>query len=182
MKAQTTQRLQKLEASLNDLFQELSAYSDETLNTKPAPDQWSALQTMHHLLMAEGYAQRYVAKKLSFKPELNKAGFGDWWRSLLLRAYLGAPFKFKAPAAVADENLPTDTTLAETQQLWLKQRRELVDQLQSYPPELFTKSLYKHPFAGRMTLDGMLVFYQDHFDRHRKQIERTLAAVSAQVG
>ena len=181
MNKKTTQRLRKLEASLNDLFQELSAYSDETLNTKPAPGKWSALQTMYHLLLAEGYAQRYVAKKLSFNPELKKAGIGDWWRSLLLRFYLHAPFKFKAPAAVAEENLPTDKTLSETQALWLKQRRELVDQLKSYPTELFTKSLYKHPFAGRLTLDDMLMFYQDHFDRHRKQIERTLAAVNAQV-
>lgn len=179
MKAKTTQRLQKLTANLDELLRELSAYSDETLNTQPGPGKWSALQTMHHLLLAEGYAQRYVAKKLSFNPKLKKAGLTDRWRTFLLQLYLSSPFKYKAPAAVDGENLPTDTSLAETKDLWLQQRRELTVQLEGYPPEIFSRSLYKHPFAGRMTLDGMLIFFQTHFDRHRKQIERTLQTVTA---
>jgi len=178
MNTKTTQRLQKLNASLDSLFQDLSTYSDEQLNTQPGPGKWSALQTMHHLLIAEGYAQGYVRKKLSFNPKLNNAGLGDKWRTLLLWLYLSAPFKFKAPPAVAEENLPTDSSLATTKTQWKEQRQELAAQLKSYSPEIFNKSLYKHPFSGRMTLDGMLIFYQIHFERHRKQIERTLEAVA----
>lgn len=179
MNTKTTQRLQQLNASLEDLFRQMEAYSDERLNTPPAPGKWSALQAMHHLLLSEGYSQAYVEKKLSFKPRLKKAGLVERGRVLLLQCYLNAPFKFKAPTAVADENLPTDTTLAATKEQWLNQRQKLVAQLESYPPELFTMALYKHPFAGRMTLSGMLAFFQAHFNRHRKQIERTLEAIDA---
>lgn len=178
MNTKTTQRLKKLNASLDSLFQDLSGYTNEQLNTQPEPGKWSALQVMHHLLIAEGYAQGYVRKKLSFNPKLKNAGLGDKWRLFLLWLYLSAPFKFKAPPAVAEENLPSNSSLATTKAQWQKQRLELAAQLESYSPEIFNKSLYKHPFSGRMTLDGMLIFYQTHFDRHRKQIERTLKAVT----
>lgn len=177
MKKNISQRLQKLDKDLEKLFQDLSAYSNETLNRPPAPGKWSALQVMHHLLMAEGYAQRYVKKKLSFNPRLKKAGLGAQWRSFLLWLYLTAPFKFKAPPAVTGENLPAQTSLEETKTLWLQQRRELQDLFESFPDELFSKSIYKHPFAGRLSLKGMLLFFQTHFNRHRKQIERTLKIV-----
>ena len=62
MNAKTTQRLKRLNADLDELFQELSAYTDTQLNTPPGSGQWSVLQTMHHLLMAEGYAQGYARR------------------------------------------------------------------------------------------------------------------------
>lgn len=178
--AQTTlnpkvdKKLQKLDANLTLLLEVLKDYSEETLNKKPAEDKWSVMQVMHHLMLAEGYGQSYVQKKLSFNPELKKAGFVAAWRRLLMNTYIKFPIKINAPAPVSGENLPAYSSFWETAKKWKQQRQELRELLETFPPSHFEKEIYKHPFAGRLTLFGLLDFYDGHFARHRKQINKIL--------
>ena len=159
----------------------MEKYDDEQLNRRPTPDKWSALMVMHHVMIAEKRSLVYLKKKLSYNPELRRAGLGDRFRSLVLTIFLKLPFKFKAPDGVGDDMLPVRTTLAETVEEWRKIRRELWDFLEELPEELWQKSVFKHALAGRMSLEGMLLFFRTHFDRHHKQIERTLGDFESSV-
>jgi hypothetical protein len=51
--------------------------------------------------------------------------------------------------------------------------------LEDLPEHIFDKELYKHPFAGRVTIRGMVDFFGGHLERHAKQIDRTIAKVTA---
>ena len=164
-----------MDQELESLIEELSQYSHEQLNQQPQGGGWSPIQIMHHLIIAEEGSLKYVRKKLSFNPELKNTGFAEGYRSLILNLYLWAPFKFKAPAGVAGDKLPTEADFQETAQRWKNNRKDLGDYLNSLPEELFKKSIYKHPLAGRLSLQGMLQFFDGHFNRHRKQINRTLS-------
>jgi hypothetical protein len=42
------------------------------------------------------------------------------------------------------------------------------------PDHLYDKEIYKHPFAGRLSLMGMVDFFEHHFRRHREQMRRAL--------
>lgn len=170
-------RLTKMGQRLQSLLDQLSAYDDDTLNRKPADGGWSALQVMCHLMLAEEGSVKYVRKKLSFNPELKEAGLASAWRSFLLNFYFKLPFRFKAPPGVGDDVLPLKSSFREVSQRWLASRQDLRRYLESLPPEMFHRSIYRHPFAGRMSLDGMLRFFDGHFERHRKQIERVLKEV-----
>lgn len=174
MKKSTAQQLDKLDRQLDKLLAELAPFSEAQLNQQPRPGAWSALQVMHHLLLAEQLSMAYVKKKLSYNPALKNAGLAGAWRKFLLWTFVYAPFKFKAPANVSDEKLPDHSTLQETAELWKKNRRELREYLGSLPESLFNKSIYRHPFAGLLSLSDMLLFFEWHCIRHQKQIRRTI--------
>ena len=163
-----------LERERAELFSLLRGRSDESLNAAPGPGQWSAVQVMHHLIVSEELALSYLHKKLSYTPKLEKAGFRTWLRKAMLKFYLALPIKFKAPKVVSGEVLPEFATLAATEARWEAVRADLSAFLTKAPAEYFDKELFKHPFAGKLTLGGMLEFFLSHFRRHREQIIRGL--------
>lgn len=161
---------------INNLFTEITAYGDEILNRKPTRGGWSALQTVHHLVLTEELSLAYVKKKLSFNPELEPAGPGTRWRGFLLWLYLSTPLKFKAPKNVGDDNIPDRSTLAETRARWQKVRTEWTVFFAQMPDNLADKALYKHPRAGRLGWQQMLAFFETHFNRHLKQVRNAIKA------
>lgn len=160
--------------NVEHLLHELSAFHDEVLNRPSAGGGWSAVQTIHHLILTEELSLGYIRKKLSFKTPVPKSGITTEVRSAALWFYLHLPLKFKAPKNVATENLPQFSTFADTRDRWLRIRAEWTGFLEQLPPILINKAVYRHPFVGRLSWPGMLHFFQDHFKRHRKQIWRAL--------
>ena len=171
-------RLNALRSTTEALFGRLARYDEATLNATPRPDAWSALQICHHLMLAEAGTLRYFRKKLSHNPALQPTDWKEKLRVWVLRTYLGLGLKKQAPPYLRGEHLPTTTTLATTTERWRTQRAELRDYLLSLPAELHGKQIFKHPFAGRLSLAGTVAFLEAHQARHIKQIERTLAEVS----
>ncbi|MEZ4990166.1 MAG: DinB family protein [Saprospiraceae bacterium] len=164
------QQLDQLGESLVALFSQLEAYSEEQLNRQPDPAIWSPLMVVKHMMLAEGYAQAYVKKKLSYDPKIGKAGLMAALRSIVLTVYFRSPLKWDAPKAIGDDALAGTYELKDLQEEWLQQRKELEQLLTELPPHRYEEEVYKHPFAGRLSIKGMLHFYQGHFERHRRQI------------
>ena len=167
----------KLDAELIDLLEDLKDQPDHVLNEKPIEGKWSVLQTMYHLILTEELSLQYVKKKLSYNPELNNAGIKTFFRRVLLNLYADAPLKFKAPVRVNESNMPDEMRFWEVVKKWKDIREETKEYLNSLPNELFTKEVYKHPFVGKLTLKDMLNFFDGHFHRHKKQINRTMKKV-----
>ena len=165
-------QLKELDGKLIRLLTEIEVYSEDQLNRKPNENSWSVIQVMHHLMMSENYSLKYVKKKLSFNPELKNAGVKAACRELVLTTYLSSPFKANAPEAINGDNLPNHETFWKTAQQWKTQRIELREFLETLPDELLKKEIYKHPFTGRISISGMLRFFDGHFNRHNKQIQK----------
>jgi hypothetical protein len=176
MKNELLRRNERYNQLTNNLFAEMAPYGDEVLNRKPASGGWSALQTLHHLILTEELSLAYVKKKLSFNPELESAGFGAHWRGFLLWLSLSAPIKFKAPKNVGDEHLPDFSTIADTRARWEKIRADWTEFFAQMPENLADKALYKHPRAGRLGWPQMLAFFETHFGRHLKQARAAVKA------
>ncbi len=174
MKQKVINNLNQIDARLEALFQKLGAYDNDLLNKKPAEGEWSPMDVLHHLMRSERLSHGYIRKKLSYNPNLKKAGLGANWRAFLLSAYLKLPLKWKAPAVVSEEHFPEYSTLQEVSEQWRQQRHQLKQHLEELPGHLFDKELYKHPFAGKITIAGMIDFFGGHMERHSKQIDRAL--------
>ena len=172
--SKVAKKLDRMDAKLTALLEVLKDYSEDTLNKRPGENKWSVMQVMHHLILSEGFGHQYVEKKLSFNPELKNAGALALWRTFLMNTYLKFPFKVNAPEAVSGPKLPEKSSFWEAAKKWKTQRQALRQLFESLPPDHFKKEIYKHPFAGRLTLGGMLDFFDGHFDRHRKQINKIL--------
>lgn len=172
-------QLDKLHKDLIELLKDLEGYSERRLNMNPTTKKWSVFQVMHHLALVEELSIQYVERKLSHNPELKKATVLTSFRKVALTALLSSPIKAQAPSAVGTEQLPDTSTFWEIAKKWKNQREDLRKYLADLPEEYYTKEIYKHPFAGRVTIGGMLQFFQQHFDRHKKQIYRTLDTLDA---
>ncbi len=156
------------------LLEEMAPYDDEQLNRSPAPGQWSPMQVLHHLILVEELALKYVQKKLHFQPEMPKASWKEYGRCLALRLYLYTPFKFQAPDAVGESKLPAYASLEQTRQQWLQVNLHWKTFLETMPDGLCDRAVFKHPLVGRLSWVGMFDFFSAHLLRHRKQIRRAL--------
>ncbi|MFT5169128.1 MAG: hypothetical protein ACI8P3_004376 [Saprospiraceae bacterium] len=174
-------RLKMLDKKLNQLLEELKYYSEAQLNRKPGKGKWSAIQVMHHLLLAETGSFNYLQKKLGYNAELRNAGIQSWFRKQGLKFFLWAPFKWKAPPKIGDEYLPVHAGFWDTAKLWIEQRNQLKSYLATLPPDVFKKEAYNHPRAGRMDINGMVGFFDQHFDRHHKQIRGIVKDYTKQI-
>jgi len=177
MDKRSEQSIQLLDQQLNELRQELARYPKEELSRKPTPDSWSVFDNMHHMMRAEQMSLQYVQKKLSFNPELSNTDIRTAFRDSFASFINKLPLKRKAPKAVAEEHFPQTAELDHIVRDWRQQRQHMEAYLSSLPPELFTKEVYKHPFAGRLSLNGMLRFFYQHNARHRRQMRRALKQV-----
>jgi hypothetical protein len=163
----------KYTSNIQNLLQDLSRFDDAALNRPSKTGGWSAFQNIYHLIYIEEKALVYLKKKMSFDTEFPKTGFKEAFRYNLMIAVLATPLKFKAPPQTS-EDLPTDATMAETQQRWLESRKKWDDFLLELSPDIATRSVFKHPSAGIIGWTHMLRFFIYHLGRHKHQIQKTI--------
>ena len=164
-----------MDKALQKLENDLSKYPSEQLNRKPAPGQWSVMQVVNHVMMAEAGSLYYLKKKLSDPSAIKKAGIGSAIRTWLLNLSQIIPgLKFKAQAFINEDKLPPVSDREAVFQQWRASRAALRAFLESQPDEIFTKEAFRHPRAGRMTIVQMLSFFGSHLNRHVRQIKRAL--------
>jgi len=176
MDLKTKTILDRIDHKLEQLVSELEQQPAEQLNQEPSPGAWSPLQVLYHLLLAEKLSLGYIKKKLSYDPELPKVDWRARLRTFVLDTYLKTPLRRKAPDNVNETKFPDDLSLEQIAKEWRVSRQDLRRYFEGLEPELFSRQVYKHPFAGRMSLAGMLSFFETHFDRHYRQIKKALAA------
>lgn len=174
MKDKILQRYERHADRIGQLLRELEAFDEAALNRRPANGGWSALQTAHHLLLAEERSLLYIHKKLSGPAQFDPVGAGVRGRALLLWISLRLPIKFKSPPAVDPENLPEQSTLADVRTRWQEIGEGWRAFFAGMPDELGDKAVYRHPRAGRLGWMQTLNFFETHLARHRGQIRRAL--------
>lgn len=172
-------RLDRLDMKLKQLTDRLMQLPVEYRERKPDLDAWSVLQILEHLRRSEELSGAYIRKKALSGSPLPDRDFRSWFREAALGWFLNAPFKFKAPKVVNEESFPDRIDFTQQMDHWRSERQILREWLQGRPTEYFKKQGFRHPLAGRMTVNGMLKFFEWHFDRHTKQIHRTLKKVTS---
>lgn len=174
MKKELLLQVEQLDQALKVLLDSLQSYSHDQLNQAPSPKSWSPTQILHHIMLSEKYSLLYCQKKLSHQPTLKTVGPLDHLKAKLVKWYLQVPIKFKAPQKLNDSALPKESKLTDIEKQWQEQRKAMRLFFEELPAEYADKVIYKHPFGGRLSLEGMLNFFDAHFDRHRKQLLRAL--------
>jgi DinB superfamily len=165
--------LARLDASRRRALGTVDGVPHAELNRQPAPGKWSALQLLHHVVTAEALTIGYVRKKMQAGPALEKAGPASRLRLLALQVTLASPLRFNAPTTVG--HVPEEGELHALRTRWDEVRRDLDELVRSFPPELLDRLVFRHPYAGRMTLAHALGTLEAHLDHHIRQVERALA-------
>jgi uncharacterized damage-inducible protein DinB len=176
MNAQLRKRFLQLEEERKNLFTDLRKYSDEVINKKPSPEKWSVAEVIAHVMTAEEYSLKYLQKKVLDTSQEKSETFKNKWRWLLVQTVFTFDIKFKAPEIV--EPKIGYTTLADLETNWANNRSETIKVITTLTDEEVNKTLWKHAVAGKMNLHHMVQFFGVHYNRHKKQIERTLEEVT----
>jgi uncharacterized damage-inducible protein DinB len=168
MRPSLHKQIKALQDAKNTLLNELAGLRPEQLLNKPAPDAWSPLQVVAHLVIVEQRSCDYMEKKIKGLSELKPIGFKEKFNLMLLRTSLALPLKFKAPAPVRDvPDVPQLSIIAEQ---WEEVRGRLNRVLDAIPEQDLHKPIFKHPYSGPMDAAGLLLFIESHFNHHLPQI------------
>lgn len=168
-------RFAHLEATRKEVLVRLGDHDRETLNRPRADGGWSALQILHHVIAAEEGTRRYISKKMLGGTNLPRAGSMSRLRLLALRVAHVSPFRFRAPAVVAE--VPVEVDPDELRARWDEVRKEWVELLDGFPEELLDRMVFRHGMVGLMGLPDTLDFLQSHLDHHARQVEERLSEV-----
>ena len=163
---------ERLEASRTRTLALLDPHDREALNRPPRPGRWSALQVLHHVVESEAATLGYVRKKMQAGSALPRAGLASRLRRMAVALALASPLRFRAPAVVG--TVPDEVDPARLRERWEAVRGDLRELLDTFPPEVQGRLVFRHPFAGRMGLADTLAVLQAHLDHHVPQVERAL--------
>jgi hypothetical protein len=167
-------KINKLFSALEDakslMLAKTVIFTDQLQMVKPSEKEWSMVQVLLHLVIAEELSLGYIRHKISRHAELRNAGLKSWLRYEIVVLFLRFKKKIKAPAQIAV--IPDDVTPAEVLQRWQVLRSEWRNTLEAMPDELLGKEIFRHPVTGFMNISQTLGFLREHILHHVAQIER----------
>ncbi len=172
------QQMGRMTSRRDKIFDILASVTTEQYHQQARPDQWTLLQIANHLYLSERLSLAYLRKKMSYPDTIPAYSISSWKTYYLVKLILNTPKKVKAPPPI---DMWTQTEILDPESLKIKWN-ELHQELSGYIGEHFSRFgshlVFNHPFAGRMTMRQMLMFFCDHMDHHIRQMKRIREKVS----
>lgn len=172
MHPQLLENYKELESTRELVMSQLENVDIEILQKKPTPENWSVVQLINHLILAERMSLGYIIKKYPAVGELDEVGLKQNLAMKTMKLAQLSSKKFKAPAPVSQPK--EDSSLETLKKEWEKVQVDLKEFLDQYPDKHLKRALYKHPFIGRISLVQMMKVHVYHILRHKAQIDRIL--------
>jgi hypothetical protein len=167
----TLPTLDHLETRRHGLTARLDALPDGVVHARPAPGQWSLAQIAEHFLKIER------TLRLRGEPASAWTYATSGPRNALMRGMLALPVRYPMPPGAVSRIAPSpDARWGAVRAEWGALRAAWREALPSLPPRTV---VFKHPIIGLLPVADALRFVLSHHCHHDRQIERTLAAVSA---
>lgn len=164
-------RFDNLEQQRTALLNGLASAPAADLERKPAPDRWSVLEILDHLVRADEGSVRQLERRdgppATIMSRLSARAKYGIMLLILGRVRVKVPIKSLMPSG-------EPLALAELSRRWGESRCRFAGYLDSVPPEQMRTPLFRHPIAGWLTLKQGLDFHQKHVGVHVAQIDRLL--------
>ena len=173
MKEPLFDKLKTLDQETNAMFDLVEGLSEDELHDKAYG--WSIIQVYAHLNMAEAGSVHYMKKKMQAGSQMPNFSTTGKIRYVMTKRLLESSLKWKAPKVVAVPK--EDYSLEEIREEWATTRAMTKKYVKEYPDELLSKAVYKHPFAGRLDLEGAIGSFIYHQRHHRHQIKRIMKMI-----
>jgi hypothetical protein len=157
--------LAALQESRELFLNSFAGVTEEQSRLKPAPDQWSVLDTIEHLTTAET-----IQLKLISTQRTPRAADAPNREHAFLQMIPNRTHKMESPEGAR----PTGrfATLAEATEQFKSTRADVIRFLEHYTGDLRASEVkHPHPAAGMVSICEMLVGMAMHAKRHAVQIE-----------
>lgn len=166
-----------LDAARARVGDRLGALSPEARAWSPAPDTWSALQVLDHLLKVEQSMLWGLSRQVSRGADRRDLGPRDPDKLALVDSVLRSPRPFRMPAAVERFISPDpQPDYAALREAWAEIGAQTRALLGTVPEALREAGLIGHPIAGPLGVDDLVPFLEAHVVHHEHQLDRLDAA------
>ncbi len=169
--------LYSFDKRLRTLFELLDRNPTDKYQNSPAEKEWTVIQVLDHLYVSQQGPLNYCKKKIKAGDAIPESGLFDAIKMKVYLLFLFSPIKFKAPKVVS--NPSNDWEYNEIKTKHLQFLEDLKDFVEAYPDKFSNKAIYKHPIAGRITMDHTISFFEAHLRHHQFQINRLLKYYNA---
>lgn len=167
-----------LEAAKAEIYRTVADLPEEALGKKPAPDKWSLLDLIHHLMLVESFALQQFEETQNQKIKktwLDRIKFG------MAKFALDTGQKIAVPVADVDPGNVTPVRWSELQEEWTDVRRRFRAIVDGLSDEELTYCYFTHPLAGNFTCEDGLIFLVKHWEHHKPQWNKLLARTMLEV-
>jgi hypothetical protein len=170
------EKFERYDRTRRALLDDLAVLNDNQLRRKPSPSEWSILQIVQHMVLAE----RDVTQYLPEPKELIHRKRGLRARIFYVVVLLILKWNIRVP--VPSEGMVPDgnTSLSELRQQWDENMRWFKGYVDSLGPEDLKRAVFSHPIAGPLTGPQAGKLAQYHFEAHLRQVNKAKALVMAE--
>lgn len=163
-------KIRHLDSVHSQLSHELANVSPELLSKRPADDQWSIGEVIHHLLLVEERVVDELEKGLQRPPQ--KVSF---LKNLIPMRLVSWRFvRVSAPKAVMPAGLQNAN---ESMRTWESCRTRLKQLCTNENAKKLKETAFRHPFLGDISGLAAISMVAFHEERHYKQIKEILAKI-----
>ena len=157
----------ELEDRKSELLKDLESYSDDHLRFQPAPDRWSLLMALQHIVRGE-QGIRLTEAELRRSPVRQQLKPGNLFDVVMDVLEKDIPVEVPDPSVEPDGTMGLDELIV----LWDRERKVLSNLLEKVTEETVDDVMFSHPAAGPLDPVRTLQLAVAHFDTHRRQIDR----------
>ena len=165
-----------IEAQKTAMLARIEAWPAERLTYRPAPEEWSAIEVLDHLVNVETGVLAAMRRGLEAP---NRIGVRDRLGFLLVDLVFRSRRRVKVPMS-AKRVLPGDEAdMTDLVPRWDASRVALGELLAHLSPEDTRQGVFRHPVSGWMNVPQVLRFFSTHITHHHFQLDRLDAAWEA---
>ena len=170
------EKFERYDRTRRALLDDLAVLNDNQLRRKPSPSEWSILQIVQHMVLAERDVMQYLPEP----KELIHRKRGLRARIFYVVVLLILKWNIRVP--VPSEGMVPDgnTSLSELRQQWDENMRWFKGYVDSLGPEDLKRAVFSHPIAGPLTGPQAGKLAQYHFEAHLRQVNKAKALVMAE--
>jgi len=155
----------RLEDRRKSLIKTLHLLSDKQLRFQPAPDRWSILMVLQHIVLGE-QGIRQTHEELRHNSVRDRLAPGNMFDIVMDVLNNDVPVEVPDPAVEPDGTM----SIEELTTLWEKERDALYHLLDPVTEDTAASVMFSHPAAGPLDAVRTLRLAVAHFDTHLRQI------------
>ena len=164
----------ELEDRKTELVKDLKSYSNDLLRFQPAPDRWSMLMALQHIVQGE-QGIRMTEAELRHNPVRQQLKPGKMFNVVMDVLEKDISVAVPEPLAEPDGSMELDDLTT----LWDRERKTLCVLLEGVTEATVNDVMFSHPAAGPLDPVRTLKLAIAHFDTHRRQIDRLRNEIQA---
>ncbi len=166
--------LRRLDSVHQKLMSAISPLEAQLYSQRPAEDEWSVAEIVHHLCLVEDRVTKELEGAIARAPQ--RVGF---FRRLIPTSIVSVRLiRVKAPKAMKPLNAPGKEVAVEN---FDRARQSLKTLCSTHGSDRFRNLVFKHPFLGEIDGVATVSFVGYHEQRHYKQIREVLRKLGSKL-